>query len=276
MPKRINDRSSSLSLCVCTLLLAFFSLATISVNGAEESSAKGRVFKGPMAKMSTVQITNLVTGKSAVTVTDAEGQYEMPHQVEDVLVQVRARGKFFDERSGKMTKVPVTLTAIKRHRSDAPAPQVNVVTHLVAARANALAGSGSRGPFTVIVMPMVLPEAQANVHEALEDALLDMPGGDASDINPGNEGSLGQAQVVHVSLVVSEAAYMRARAIEADPGVGAQSLLNNMVQDIARFGRFSPAIVSELRAAERAMDGAAMLRNLVDAYGIGEDLIDSY
>ena len=60
------------------------------------------------------------------------------------------------------------------------------------------------------------------------------------------------------------------------PGKAAQLLLNDMSRDIAGYGRFSPAIISELRAAEKTMDGAAMLRNLVDAYGIGEDLIDDY
>ncbi|MEC9476842.1 MAG: hypothetical protein VX764_07390 [Planctomycetota bacterium] len=258
------------------LLVAFFGVMTYSVQAIEKAGEQGRVFKGPMAKMSSVKITVLATGKTADTVTDAEGQYQIPGQIDDELIQVRARGRFFDEHSGKLTKVPVVLTAITRHQDGDAAPQVNLVSHLIATRINALAGSGSRGPFAAIVIPMVFPNAVSGVQEALEDALPDLPSGVADDLDPAAEGSLGQAQVIHVSLVVSEAANRRARTIGADPGVGAQSLITDMTRDIFRYGRFSPAIASELRLAERTMDGAAMLRNLVDAHGIGVDLIDSY
>ena len=276
MTKITKSNSSRYAVSLCVLLLAFFSLATFTVQAIEGAGEKGRVFKGPMAKMSAVKITVLSTGKSAETVTNAAGQYDIPVQIDNELIQVRAHGKFFDERTGKLTKIPVTLTAIAHHLSGDAAPQVNIISHLIAIRASALAGSGSRGPFALIVMPMVFPDAVANVQEALEEALDDLPTGNIADIDPADEGSLGQAQVIHVSLVVSEAANMRARTIGADPGVGAQSLINDMSRDIARYGRVSPEIASELRAAERTMDGAAMLRNLVDAYGIGEDLMNNY
>ena len=260
----------------CALLLAIFCLGTLSAQAAGGGGEKGRVFKGPMAKMSTVRITVLTSGKSTDTVTDAEGQYEILAQVDNEIVQVRARGKFFDEKTGKITKTPVTLTAIAHHRAGDAAPDVNIISHLVAIRANALAGFGARGPFVTIVMPMVFPDAEDHVADALDVALSRIPKGKVTGVNLSDEGSLGQARVIHVSLVVSQAANKRARSAGIGPGKAAQLLLNDMSRDIAGYGRFSPAIISELRAAEKTMDGAAMLRNLVDAYGIGEDLLDDY
>ena len=53
-------------------------------------------------------------------------------------------------------------------------------------------------------------------------------------------------------------------------------MLNDMNRDVATLGRLSPELITELRNAELTMDGAAMLKNLHDAYGIGGDLFDDY
>ena len=288
MTQTTTDRSRAhrSTRAFCTLLLALIGLATLQVQVTDPVAAVGTVlegpvasafcFKGPFAKASVVKITVLENGRVATTQTDARGAYQVPTVIDGVLVHVAVDGKFFDERTGKITKTPITLTAIDSHDQGDRAPQVNVISHLVAARVIALAGDGSRGPFVNIVVPAVFPEARASVQESLEDALNRMPRGSVLDLNPKDEGSRGQAQVIHVSLVVTEAAYQRSRATGVDQGTATQSLLNDMVRDIANLGRFSPEMVTELRTAEQTMDGAAMLRNLHAAYGIGGDLIDDY
>ena len=265
MTQTTTDRSRAhrSTRAFCTLLLALIGLATLQVQVTDPVAAVGTVlegpvasafcFKGPFAKASVVKITVLENGRVATTQTDARGAYQVPTVIDGVLVHVAVDGKFFDERTGKITKTPITLTAIDSHDQGDRAPQVNVISHLVAARVIALAGDGSRGPFVNIVVPAVFPEARASVQESLEDALNRMPRGSVLDLNPKDEGSRG-----------------------VDQGTATQSLLNDMVRDIANLGRFSPEMVTELRTAEQTMDGAAMLRNLHAAYGIGGDLIDDY
>ena len=155
----------------CALFVALFGHATLQLQVVDPAAAVGTVLKGPFAKASVVRVTMLENGKVATTQTDAQGAFEVPAVIDGVLVHVAARGKFFDERTGKMTKTPITLTAVAHHNQGDQAPDVNVISHLVAARASVLAGHGSRGPFVNIVMPAVIPVAKESVHGALEDAL---------------------------------------------------------------------------------------------------------
>jgi len=224
------------------------------------------VFLGPMQKSSVVRITDLVSGRSQQTRTDSDGQYAIEKALEDTVIYVSARGKVFNLRLGRMGDEPVLLSAVAMSRAGDPPPQVNLLSTLVAVRANALAGMASRGPYARIVMPSVIEQAERQVNDALAVAMRRMRRDDghlATEKDVRDAGSMGQAQVMHVSLVVSEAAAARGAN-------GMSSLLDDMARDIATLGRLQSSTVLELRAAENHMNAIGMLRTLQEEYGFGQ------
>jgi hypothetical protein len=76
-------------------------------------------------------------------------------------------------------------------------------------------------------------------------------------------------------MVVSEAASARV-AKGTDPAVGIESIIEDMVQQIANFGRFESSLVQELQAAERNMNAVQMLRTLQQEFGFGANLLPLY
>ena len=288
--------SSSINFLYCLALMVLVSLGS-TVGAADTqgrpakapvvgSSGTGQptpvsaasVFLGPMEKASLVLITDLENGKSSVTSTDSNGQYRIAKGLPSTVIYVMARGRVFDLSSGRMTDTTVILSAAQvRGVADAD-PQVNILSTLVAARANALAGPASRGPFARITMPSSIQQAEQEVQDALAVALIEMRQDEstlATEKDPRADGTAGQVQLIHVSMVVSEAAAARV-AGGTDPAVGIESIIEDMVQQIANFGRFESSLVQELRAAERNMNAVQMLRTLQQEFGFGANLLPLY
>jgi hypothetical protein len=249
-----------------------------SGTGKPTPDSAASVFLGPMEKASLVLITDLENGKSSVTSTDSNGQYRIVKGLPSTVIYVMARGRVFDLSSGRMTDTTVILSAAQvRGVADAD-PQVNILSTLVAARANALAGPVSRGPFARIAMPASIQQAEQEVQDALAVALIQMRQDEstlATEKDPRADGTAGQVQLIHVSMVVSEAASRRV-ARGTDPAVGIESIIEDMVQQIANFGRFESSLVQELRTAEQNMNAVQMLRTLQQEFGFGANLLPLY
>ncbi|MDE0960710.1 MAG: hypothetical protein OSB09_08010 [Planctomycetota bacterium] len=232
----------------------------------EEVSQRSSVFLGPMEKSSEIRITDMETARSIQTKTDEDGKYAIEKNITNTVIHVSARGKVFDLRRGRMSDQEVLLSAIAVAREGSPPPQVNILTTLVAVRANALAGQASRGPYARIVMPSVIEQAQLEINDALAIAMPRMRRDDthlASEKDPRDDGSMGQVQLMHVSMVVSEAAAARGAN-------GLTSLLDDMASEMATLGRFKSSTVQELRAAENNMNAIRLLRTLQEEYGFGQ------
>jgi hypothetical protein len=115
-------------------------------------------------------------------------------------------------------------------------------------------------------MPSVIEQAERQVIDALAVAMVRMRRVDgrlATVKDVRDDGSMGQAQVMHVSLVMSEAAAARGSN-------GMASLLNDMTREIAILGKLRSSTVLELRAAENQMNAISMLRTLQEEYGFGQ------
>ncbi|MGE4614463.1 MAG: hypothetical protein AAEJ46_09015, partial [Planctomycetota bacterium] len=142
--------------------------------GKPTPDSAASVFLGPMEKASLVLITDLENGKSSVTSTDSNGQYRIVKGLPSTVIYVMARGRVFDLSSGRLTESTVILSAAQVRGVADDDPQVNILTTLVAARANALAGPASRGPFARIAMPSSIRQAEQEVQDALAVALIKM------------------------------------------------------------------------------------------------------
>ncbi len=249
-----------------------------SGSGKPTPDSAASVFLGPMEKASLVLITDLENAKSTVTSTDGNGQYRLPKGLPSTVIYVATRGRVFDLSSGRLTDSTVILSAVQVRGVADDSPQVNILTTLVAARANALAGPASRGPFARIAMPSSIQQAEQDVQDALASALIEMRQDEstlATEKNPRADGTAGQVQLVHVSMVVSEAASARV-AKGTDPAVGIESIIEDMAMQIANLGRFESSLVQELRAAEQNMNAVQMLRTLQQEFGFGANLLPFY
>lgn len=249
-----------------------------SGDGKPTPDSAASVFLGPMEKASLVLITDLESAKSSVTSTDGNGQYRLPKGLPSTVIYVATRGRVFDLSSGRLTDSTVILSAVQVRGVADDDPQVNILTTLVAARANALAGPASRGPFARIAMPSSIQQAEQEVQDALAVALIEMRQDEstlATEKDPRADGTAGQVQLIHVSMVVSEAAAARV-AKGTDPAVGIESIIEDMVQQIANLGRFESSLVQELRAAEQNMNAVQMLRTLQQEFGFGANLLPFY
>jgi hypothetical protein len=241
--------------------------AVTGTSGAgKEVTESSSVFLGPMQKSSVIKITDMVSGRSQQTHTDSDGQYAIEKTMEGTVIHVFARGKVFDLRRGRMGDEELLLSAVSMSRAGDAPPQVNLLSTLVSVRANVLAGMASRGPYARIVMPSVIEQAERQVIDALAVAMVRMRRVDgrlATVKDVRDDGSMGQAQVMHVSLVMSEAAAARGSN-------GMASLLNDMTREIAILGKLRSSTVLELRAAENQMNAISMLRTLQEEYGFGQ------
>ena len=241
--------------------------AVTGTSGAgKEVTESSSVFLGPMQKSSVIKITDMVSGRSQQTHTDSDGQYAIEKTMEGTVIHVFARGKVFDLRRGRMGDEELLLSAVSMSRAGDAPPQVNLLSTLVSVRANVLAGMASRGPYARIVMPSVIEQAERQVVDALAVARVRMRRVDgrlATVKDVRDDGSMGQAQVMHVSLVMSEAAAARGSN-------GMASLLNDMTREIAILGKLRSSTVLELRAAENQMNAISMLRTLQEEYGFGQ------
>ncbi len=251
-----------------------------SVNGTPgKKTETASVFLGVARKETEMVITRLSDSRQVRQSIGDDGFYSMPEDVGVDYVHVSARAVLGDLSSGRETQALVILSAVDRVDGDEFVPQVNVLSHLVAVRANALAGPSSRGPYSRIVMPHAIEQAERQLQDAFSAALREMRRDDSTrstEKDPRAEGSAGQAQLVHVSMVLSEAAARRATHAGADPGIALAGLLQDLVQEFTSLGRFTSATVQELQAAEAQMDAANMLRRLIQTEGIGESLLVHY
>ncbi len=246
--------------------------------GKPTPDSAASVFLGPMEKASLVLITDLESAKSSVTSTDKNGQYRIPKGLPGTVIHIAARGRVFDLSSGRLTDSTIILSAVQVRGVADDDPQVNILSTLVAARANALAGPASRGPFARIAMPSCIQQAEQEVQDALALALVEMRQDEstlATEKDPRADGTAGQAQLIHVSMVVSAAASRRV-ARGTDPAVGIESITEDMVQQIANQGRFESSLVHELRTAEQTMNAVQMLRRLQQQFGFGANLLPLY
>ena len=246
--------------------------------GKPTPDSAASVFLGPMEKASLVLITDLESAKSSVTSTDSNGQYRIPKGLPGTVIHIAARGRVFDLSSGRLTDSTIILSAVQVRGVADDDPQVNILSTLVAARANALAGPASRGPFARIAMPSCIQQAEQEVQDALALALVEMRQDEstlATEKDPRADGTAGQAQLIHVSMVVSAAASRRV-ARGTDPAVGIESITEDMVQQIANQGRFESSLVHELRTAEQTMNAVQMLRRLQQQFGFGANLLPLY
>jgi len=251
-----------------------------SVNGTTgKKTETASVFLGVARKETEMVITRLSDSRQVRQPIDDDGFYSMPGEVGVDYVHVSARAVLGDLSSGRETQALVLLSAVDRVEGDEIVPQVNVLSHLVAVRANALAGPSSRGPYSRIVMPHAIEQAERQLQDALSAAMREMRRDDSTlstEKDPRAEGSAGQAQLVHVSMVLSEAAARRSTHAGADPGIALAGLLGDLAQEFTTLGRFTSATVQELQEAEAQMDAVPMLRRLMETDGIGESLLVHY
>jgi hypothetical protein len=218
-------------------------------NGAgtssESSRLEGRCQKGPFVRGSTVTIQLLdeelvPSGQQFTVQTENDlGEFRLRSAIDDVPLEVFASGFFFNEVAGKLSTAPIALRAVTASKN--AGVNVNILTHLQSFRIASLVESGSTAEQAFVA-------SHAEVLASFGIATGSIPA--FSAMNLIEEGD-GNASLLAVSAIVTQAAAARGDAVEAE----LTELLSALADDLADDGTIDSVEVSgELQAAAQNLD----------------------
>jgi hypothetical protein len=236
---------------------------TAEADGQQVARLQGVVQKGPMLSGGTVTVApldealNVQPALATTTTEDDLGTYQVELPFEGV-VQVEARGLWFNELTGAAAGTPVTLRALAQLELGAGVQEVkvNALTQVCANRVIYLALGG-------------MPLAQAQLASARELVLVlgVTPAGYQPTLPPEaldlalSEG-LDHAFLAGFSGMLLQAASKRGGALDAK----VQELLGQVAADFAD-GTLEATLLEELRQANKTLDSAGFRQRLSTWFG---------
>ncbi|HEY4223268.1 MAG TPA: hypothetical protein VGO62_18045, partial [Myxococcota bacterium] len=222
--------------CQMALPLIAFALACappLVPPGDDTIAVRGTAAKGPFQAGSSVVITSGVNEVVSTTVSDALGHFSAT--VHGAAIEVSVTGAYLDELTGAASSAPVALRARASVQNLGQRDvSVNVITHLIDARVQALVDDGDR-----------IDDAQATAASELYGALAlgaTPPTRVPNEITLVDGDSDDAAYLLYASAVLLEVA--------ARDGSSAQAVLDRFAADLAD-GNLDDENVSAAHAAER-------------------------
>lgn len=238
---------------------------------------EGAVAKGPFVLGSTISVSPIddmgsPTGEVFNTQTvDDLGRFEVTFEAAG-FVALEGVGFYYNEVAGQLSDAPLTLRAF--YEIDGPGQQsayVNVITHLAYGRVKELVGQGTS-----------FDDAIVQAEQELVAALTVGPDGFA----PGKSGVqmnlLGgddeaNAYLLCAASILAQRAQIEAGGPDGPVDANLQELVNTISEQMTQLGQIAPGIQDDLRAAQREVDGDAVMANLqvrFDDLGLGQDVPD--
>ena len=237
---------------------------------AQTVTVEGVAHKGPFSTGAAVSVSAVLANGSIganladTTVTDNLGRYAATLP-ENQLVEIAVAGSFMDELDGAPSQGPTTLRLVTQTSSSASqTANVNLLTHLAAARIRALLAAGS-------TIDAALAQARDDVLGALAP-LAPQPAP-----APGSFGALSlfsdvpddadSAYLVTVSSVFLARARDLAVQNGTDTAAELQAILDSLADDLSDGEIADTASFDDLRAASASVDPEQVMSNLADLAG---------
>lgn len=238
--------------------------------GFGSTSTSGYIYKGPLERGGTVELTPLaddltVAGDTVtVSIESDDGGYSavIPYRG---LVKVSASGYALDEASGGQSDGAISLNGYAILSEDSQPLQINLLTDLTSRRVEALIATG-------VAPADAIAQAQDELVASIHIGSGAVPGQLGADLDPYG-GDFDQAWLFAVSAIIATAGDAMDKAGEGDLG----ELMSNLRDDLADDGALSQDAQELIYDTEANMDPdlatLALTATLKDA-GTGRTLPD--